>query len=103
MLHRSSKLALLLAPLVFQACNCGDNPPPPTAARIVSFNADPTSVLSGGTVTLNWTVIDATAISIVANPGGTLVDHDPSLDGSKVSMPITAQTVFVLTAFSDGG
>lgn len=94
-------LATVLMPLVVQSCSCGDEEPGP--ARILSFTAEPQSALSGQTVTLAWSVADATSVSISAMPGGSIVANDARASGSIVSPAITAETVFVLTAFGEGG
>ncbi|MCK6546636.1 DVUA0089 family protein [Myxococcota bacterium] len=72
--------------------NNGTNP------RVTAFNASKTSVASGETVTLSWTVANATSVSITAAPGGAVVEGSTMLMGTATSAAITANTVFTLTA-----
>jgi hypothetical protein len=63
-------------------------PPRPTIAR---FSATPASVpASGGTVTLSWEVSDASSVSIDHGVG--------AVTGQSVSIPVSATTIYTLTA-----
>lgn len=81
----------------------GTEPPDETTPRISAFTATPTSVPSGGKVTLAWTADRATTISIAADPGGSVLDSSPMLSGTVESGAITADTTFTLTATGEGG
>jgi hypothetical protein len=78
-------------------CSCGDDPDPPPAGDkpvIKNFTANPAMVASGGKTTLTWEVLDADKITIVAAPGGTLVENGTALTGSIESAALTALTAF---------
>ncbi len=66
----------------------------PLAPTITSFTANPGTILTGSSSTLNWTVNGATSLSI-AGVG--------SVTGSSTSVSPSATTTFVLTASNSGG
>jgi cysteine-rich repeat protein len=71
-----------------------------TAPVIESFAVSAPIVATGGTVVLSWKVAGAAKVAIVAEPGGSVVETE-NLSGMATSSPITAVTVFVLTATGD--
>jgi hypothetical protein len=68
-------------------------------ATIVNFSADPKNVLSGGSTTLSWNVINASQVSL-SHDG--IVDSPLAVADSK-AYPITHDTVFVLQALDSKG
>jgi cysteine-rich repeat protein len=93
--------------MAFTFAACSDDPPddPPVDSGpvIKSFAADQTMIARGQSVTVSWNVEKANTITIVATPGGTLVDASTTLVGSMSSGALTADTVFKITATGDGG
>jgi len=71
-------------------------PPPPAAPTITAFSAEPSSIERGQSSTLNWTVINATNISI-DNGIGTV-----QAAASRRVFP-GASTTYTLTATGPGG
>src|SRR5262245_8030477 len=108
MFNRSTKLSFLLfamalMPSTFTACDCGtEEPPPGEPAKITRFNVEPLTVMSGQTVTVSWTVENATNVNISTTPSGVFDERSTQLTGSKMSMPILVDTVFVITATGEG-
>ena len=105
-------LPLTLAALSITAVACGtetqpdpgNNPPPKAKGPVISaFSADKPQVAAGEQVTLSWSVMGATKLTIVATPGGTLIDTDSRFTDSVRSMAITATTRFDLTATGANG
>jgi cysteine-rich repeat protein len=88
------------------ATGCGDDPvtPPPVTkpAKILTFTADRTTVMSGERVTLSWTTQDATSIT-VRSASETLVNAATEANGSIMSGELTAKTTFTITAIGTGG
>ena len=72
--------------------------PAAPAPTITSFTASPTSVTSGGTVTLNWTSQNATSCTASGGWSGT----QPT-SGPVTSAAITSTTTFTLTCTGGGG
>jgi hypothetical protein len=82
-----------LAALTLAACNSdGTSTPMP---GISSFAATPSSIFSGGSSTLAWTVSGATSLSIDHGVG--------TVTGTSVVVTPTATTTYTLTATNDGG
>lgn len=97
---RSHYRALVwLAVSGFIACSADTTP---NAPNIETFSASANRVAPGGTVTVRWKVSAATTVSIVASPGGLLVDNSTNLEGSATSAAIDAETTFTLTAKGEG-
>ena len=102
--RREVPFRLLIAAFGFAVCafaQTSDQPPPQgfplgPPAKIVSFSADPSSVQPGGSVKLEWAVVNADRIAI--EPGVGVV----AARGSRVVAPSTT-TVFVLTSIGRGG
>lgn len=95
---------LTFVPAILNGCSCDDEEPPtPEKPRIAAFSATPAMVAPNGKTTIAWRVENATEISVVATPGGILVDKVATLEGSKESGEITANTSFTLTARGEGG
>ncbi|MBI4907523.1 MAG: hypothetical protein HY820_28110 [Acidobacteria bacterium] len=67
----------------------------PSLPVISSFTASPASVQAGQSVTLNWSVSNATALSIAPAPG--------VVTGNFVSVTPTATTTYTLTASNSAG
>ncbi|MBY0506607.1 MAG: OmpA family protein [Bryobacteraceae bacterium] len=104
-------MAALAAALMMIATGCKKNIPPaaklpdtpkpapveaPKAKPVISFNADPSSIVRGDAVTLRWTVQNADAVTI--EPGvGTV-----AASGSRQVYPTTA-TTYILRASGPGG
>jgi hypothetical protein len=95
-------LPLLLCAVGLHCGGSGGTPPPPGAPEILEFNASSTSVDLNSMVTLSWQVKDATAIDILATPGGPLDVQQNLASGMVMSQPLTAQTTFTLTARGQG-
>ena len=72
-------------------------PPGPT---ITTFQSSPTSVASGGTVTLQWTTQNATSCSL---NGGGFSSTAEQASGSATSSALTAAATFTLTCTGAGG
>lgn len=104
---RRSTTHVLLASAVISAlavgCKGDDPPEEKTAAKIVQFAPSANSVEPGGTVTLTWRTEHSTSVTVVASPGGTLVNESKNPDGSVVSGPLQVDTTFTLTAKGEGG
>ena len=66
------------------------------APAINSFNANPGSISSGGTATLNWNITNATIVSIDQGIG------DVASTGSRTVSPVTT-TTYTLTATNSAG
>jgi hypothetical protein len=73
-------------------------PPGPT---ITTFQSSPTSVASGGTVTLQWATQNATSCSL-SGGGGFSSTSEPT-SGNATSSALTATTTFTLTCTGAGG
>ncbi len=73
--------------------------PPPTVTppTIAAFAASPTSITSGGSSTLSWTITDATSASIDRNVGAV------AATSGTTSVSPTATTTYTLTAANSGG
>jgi peptidoglycan-associated lipoprotein len=71
-------------------------PPPPAAPGVTSFSAEPSSIERGQSSTLNWTVSDATSVSI-DNTIGTV-----QATGNRRVFP-GSSTTYTLTATGPGG
>ncbi len=69
---------------------------PPAAKPVIQFSADPSAIERGNAATLNWTVSDATDISIAPGVGAV------SARGSRQVFP-TDTTTYTLTAKGPGG
>src|SRR5438105_1368578 len=69
--------------------------PPASAARIVSFTAEPSSIERGQAATLRWSIANATEMSITPGIG------DVQANGTRQVFP-TNSTSYVLTARSSG-
>jgi len=69
--------------------------PVPTAPAITSFTATPSSVTSGQSATLNWTVSGATSLSIAPTIG--------TVTGTSASISPSATTTYTLTATNTAG
>jgi hypothetical protein len=67
----------------------------PASPVIASFTATPATVQPGQSVTLNWSVTGATALSIAPAPG--------SVTGNSVTVTPAATTTYTLTATDSGG
>jgi uncharacterized protein YjdB len=67
----------------------------PAAPVITSFTASSAAVQSGQSVTLNWSVTGATALSIAPGPG--------SVTGNSVTVTPSATSTYTLTATNSGG
>lgn len=104
---RSTAIGALSLSLIFAASACsGDEPVDPpisSGPSISAFTSSANTVARGGKVTLSWTVTKASSISIVATPGGTLVDADTNLTGTKESNALDVATTFKLTATDADG
>ncbi|MBX4191246.1 MAG: hypothetical protein KW804_00375 [Candidatus Doudnabacteria bacterium] len=70
-------------------------PPPPSSPAISSFTASPTSIASGGSSTLSWTVTNATTLSLDQGIG--------TVTGTTRSVSPTATTTYILTATNASG
>lgn len=68
-----------------------------TAPTITSFAADPTTVASGGEVTLSWAITGTTTQVTITPSGGTAIDVTGDADGQLTVNP-TANTTYTLTA-----
>ncbi|HWV39081.1 MAG TPA: hypothetical protein VN033_11490 [Vulgatibacter sp.] len=73
----------------------GDSP------RIVSFEAAPDQVVSGGEVTLSWKTAHASSLQLMAGDVEVDVSGLPVAEGSVVRL-VTQPTTFTLTARGDG-
>lgn len=69
---------------------------PPQESTIESFEANPTSVISGRSTTLTWSVSGATRVTITPGIG------DVALSGS-ISVSPTESTTYTLTATNEAG
>ena len=74
-------------------CSGGGTNPPPS----ITFSANPTSITTGGSSTLSWTISNATTASIDQGIGSV-----SSVSGNRTVSPI-ATTVYTLTASGPGG
>src|SRR5262249_2380545 len=72
----------------------GATPKPPLLV-ISSFTSSASGVVAGQSVTLNWVVTGATALSIAPTPG--------SVTGSSVAVTPSATTTYTLTATNSAG
>src|SRR5690348_4414639 len=89
--------AALLLPLTIAGCSCGDDTEE-SGPTITAFTAVPLTVAVGQTSAISWAVENAESVTIVAAPGGTLVDSSKQATGMVTTAPLTATTVFTLTA-----
>ncbi|HOQ44767.1 MAG TPA: peptidoglycan-associated lipoprotein Pal [Bryobacteraceae bacterium] len=110
MTKRNIGVVLLTLSLFFIAAGCkkkvppppppppppAETPAPPPAKPSIQFSAEPSTIERGNAATLNWTVSDATDVSIT--PGvGTVTAR-----GSRQVYP-TETTTYTLTAKGPGG
>jgi cysteine-rich repeat protein len=104
-----ARIALASATLGALLAGCGggdDTPPPPPGGQpptINSFTANPAATAPGGTVTLTWSVSNATSVSIAAMPGGVVLERSTEPNGMVTSPSVTQATTFTLTATGEGG
>ena len=77
----------------------GNPPPPPDPAPIVNLSSNPSSVASGGDVTLNWSVSNASSCSA----GGDWSGSKNAGGGSEIVPGLTADSSFNLTCNGTGG
>lgn len=73
----------------------------PPAPVISSFVSTPTSVASGGTVTLSWASTNSTSCTL--SGGGGFSNTSEATSGSATSTALTAATTFTLTCTGSGG
>jgi cysteine-rich repeat protein len=86
------------------ACSKSNNPMNNGTMPIIdSFSASKTTVPMGATVTLSWTVENATNVSITAAPDNTVVSNGSKLMGTADSAALTHDTTFKLVATSASG
>ncbi len=87
------------------ACPAPTPPPPevPASATVKSFTASPTEVKAEEATTLSWEVEDATAIALRTASGKEIAIPEGMLKQGTVEFKVTETTVFVLTAFGEGG
>ena len=96
MANRTAIPLMLAGVSCIAVINCGgdsSSPPPPTPA-IASFSATPSWVTSGQSTTLNWSVTNATSLSI---------DGLGTVSGTSVQVAPKADTTYTLTASSPFG
>jgi len=72
-----------------------------THTQVMYFNADPTSVASGGSVTLSWITNNAT--SLLLQPGNVPLTVVPNFGVGTTTVNPTATTNYVLTATGPSG
>lgn len=78
--------------------------PPPPGAPTCSLTANPTSVTSGGTTALSWTITNGPADGTFnLAPGGTCTNFTGSSSGSCTTGTLTASTNFGLTVSNTNG
>ena len=98
-LRKASVVAVLLVAWVVSACGGGTSdsptPPPPAAPVISSFTATPSTITSGSSSTLAWSVSGATSVSISQGVG--------AVTGSSTTVSPTSTTTYTLTATNSGG
>lgn len=76
--------------------------PPPPAAKITTFTANPTMVANpGDSVTLSWAAENATSVSLEQVGVGPVAGA--SAASGTASVAVTADSIFVLTARGEGG
>ena len=73
----------------------GSGSPPPALPVIANFAATPTSIQSGQSATLNWSVTGATTLSIAPGIG--------TVTGNSTSVTPASTTTYTLTATNAGG
>ncbi len=73
------------------------NQPPAVAEPTVALNAGPTSVRSGGTITLSWSSTDANSCNASGSWSG-----DKATTGSQ-SLTINSNSTYTITCIGDGG
>jgi C1A family cysteine protease len=93
-LFRFAGLAITLI-AVLVACPEPTKPPTLNAPKITAFTATPNTLTKAGTVTLEWTVTDASSLSIAPNVG--------AVTGLSKTVNITVSTTFELTAQNSSG
>ena len=97
-LPRQAHPAAALLALALSASGCfsgASHPITPGSPVIQSFQASPTTVASGGTATLSWSVSGADTLSIAPGVG--------PVTGTSVQVAPTATTTYTLTATNAGG
>lgn len=98
-LRKVPLMAMLLAGMVASACgggSTGDPSPPPTTAPVISsFTATPTSITSGSSSTLSWSVSGASSLSIDQGVG--------TVTAASTSVSPSTTTTYTLTATNVGG
>lgn len=82
---------------------CGEDDPAAGAVEIESFAVDLSEVSFGESVTLTWSAKNVRAVTIVAAPGGILLDASPEAAGTIVSAPLDEKTDFILTVLGQSG
>lgn len=76
--------------------------PVPMPARVISFTANPDSILSGGSATLRWDVRDATSATIRGGDLDETLTGDALMRGELLVSPI-ASTTYTLEASNEDG
>jgi len=71
-------------------------PPAPAAAPTVTLSANPGSIASGGSSTLNWTSTNATSVNIAPDVGNVTAEGNTSVSPSS-------STTYTITATGPGG
>ena len=69
---------------------------------IERFEAEPSSIPRGGVVGLSWRAREASAVSIVAEPGGTILEAGAA-EGILTTGALQENTTFTLTAHGEQG
>ena len=92
--------ALMLAGLTLAACGGGGDSnvasnPPNNAPTITAFSASPSTITVGGSTTLNWTVSNASTLSINNGVG--------TVTGTSIAVAPTSTTTYTLTATNSYG
>ncbi|MCX6006529.1 MAG: hypothetical protein NTZ34_04610, partial [Chloroflexi bacterium] len=96
------KLLLVMVSILVLTCSCVYLPASPTTTTpaekpvVSSFSANPSSIASGGTSTLSWSVTGATSVSLDNGIGNVAVS------GTRAVAP-TASTIYILTASNASG
>jgi len=104
---RSMKAGLCALSLVSLLAGCPPAEPTapeaPRPPKILSFQVSATEVEPGREVTLSWSVADATRIRLHTLVGEEIAVPGGATGSGEVTITLHDDTVFILTASSDGG
>ncbi len=103
-MNRLSKCIALVVAVGVTACGERNTPPPelPAPPTIKSFSADKSRINAGETVTLTFTVENATEVTLLDDAGAKVAFEGDASDGTAQVQP-SRTSFYVLRAIGEGG